>query len=216
MSKIILLVDSFFNNLEIYEDKNNGTNYKEAIVQSIHEFITEKTTESAQKVYKSFFEAYWIGIQYAENPFIYLVNEMNHFEKNAGRLLNKQRDHYIHSVNVFILGLVIFNSNLKFRQSFKKIVLDDSKYKDCYTTSNEEFFYRWGISSLSHDIAYPLQITLAQSKKYIDLLSTYAEPKEGMTLNVTLNIFNFNKFNKLQKIKPCPEKKLNFIRNILI
>lgn len=212
MYSIKYYIDSFFRELEIFEDINHGRNYKDTIIQTIHEFINDKTTEAALRVYKSFFEAYWIGIQSLDNPFIKLVNEMHYFEANAGKLLDKQRDHFIHSVNVFILGLIVYNSNSCFQDAFREKILNDD-YKDSYKTKHEEFFYRWGIASLSHDIAYPMQITLGQARKYIDLLSKYTDSGENSALAIELSIFDFKKFNKLPKLKPKPEKKGKFYKN---
>ena len=98
-------INIFFDKLEIWEDINNGKSYKSEIHQAILSFLNDSSMENALSIYEIFFEAYWIGTQNEINPFIDLIKKMNTFEKNAGRLVTKQRDHFVHSVFVFILGL---------------------------------------------------------------------------------------------------------------
>jgi hypothetical protein len=151
-------IEKFFRELEIYEDKEDRNNYKEAIFKSVNSFLDNRTEEAAYKVYKSFFEAYWIGIQDEVNPFLELTQIMKNFEEHSGKLLEKHRDHYIHTVFVFLLGLSIYIQNINFKQIFDEYALNKDNYPDSYDTKHEEFFYRWGLASLSHDIAYPLEI----------------------------------------------------------
>lgn len=191
----------FFDNLEIYEDIYNGKNHKTKILDSVIKFFDSKTTESAYSVYKAFFDAYWIGIQYKENPFLKLPQIMKQFEENAGCLLEKHRDHYIHTVNVFLLGLAIYEKNNNFKSNFYEYALNKNNYPDSYSTENEEFFYRWGLASLFHDIAYPLEITLKQIDKYLDFIWSYPdEIIKGSKIKMELS--DFEKFINLPLIKP--------------
>ncbi len=131
-------VVGFFKELEIYEDVYKKKSYKEDIVTSVTQFLTKKNERSAYEVYNSFFKAYWVGIQHNTNPFLKLTQFMEEYEKNAGKLIDKQRDHYSHSVYVFLLGICIYYQNCKFRNCFDNYALNGKKYKDFYRTRHEE------------------------------------------------------------------------------
>lgn len=210
MNNIYKYVNNFFNELEIWEDINNKQNHKERIHKSILLFLDNCKMENAFRVYEEFFTAYWIGTQGDKNPFIELLQKMKLFEENAGQLLPKQRDHYVHSVYVFILGLAIFSQNENYRMIFNKTILDKSVYKDLYDTKNEEFFYRWGIASLFHDIAYPLEITIKQINVYIDFISNHSDITSN-NLKVKMMIDNIDDFNCLPQIIPLPEFSDEFL-----
>lgn len=201
MKHIKKYISSFFDNLTIYEDISNSKKYKEEILCSIMEFLRTKTTDSAHKVYETFFVAYWIGIQNEKNPFLELPQIMNRFEEKAGCLLEKQRDHYVHTIFVFLLGLAIYEKNDNFKKNFNEYALNKKNYPDSYVTKNEEFFYRWGIASLFHDIAYPLEITLKQANKYLDFIWNYPEEITRKS-QIKMELSDFEDFITLPTLKP--------------
>ena len=135
--------------------------------QSVLEFLENETKETAFNVYISFFDSYRIKIDGDSNPFIDLMDILHDYEEKAGTLIDKQRDHLIHSVNVFIIGLSIYAQNANYRGIFDKVVMDKNVYPFSYDTRHEEFFYRWGLASLFHDIGYPVEIIDKQIKKFI-------------------------------------------------
>ncbi len=203
-------VYSFFNHLEIYEDIYNKKEYKKEIFTAVRTFLKSTTVDSAYKVYETFFKAYWIGTQGKENPFLTLIENMKRFEEFAGRLTPDQRDHYIHSVFVFLLGLTVYEQNYNYKKTFKNYALNKEIYPHSYDTSYEEFFYRWGLASLFHDIAYPLEITLKQAKYYADLLCSYPETGDR-NLKITMDLCNFEEFIKLSTINPNPRHEEYFV-----
>ncbi|MCD4779757.1 MAG: hypothetical protein K8S27_04315 [Candidatus Omnitrophica bacterium] len=200
---------TFFDNLEIYEDLHNEKSYKQEIISSILSFLEKTDVESARNVFDSFFRAYWVGIQHKENPFLELTNIMRKYEETAGRVVESQRDHYVHTVWVFILGLVIFSNNEYVRGAFEKYALNKEKYPDSYDTKNEEFFYRWGLAALFHDIAYPLEITVKQANRYLDFIWKYPEEKTAYK-NIYMKMPDFNKFIMLPKLKPDKKYKKEY------
>lgn len=202
-------IEKFFDNLEIYEDMANGTNYKETIYESITLFLDKKTEETAYKVYESFFKAYWIGIQNEVNPFLELTEIMKNFEEYSGKLLEKHRDHYIHTVFVFLLGLSIYAQNSTYRKIFSKYALNKDIYPDSYDTQSEEFFYRWGLASLSHDIAYPLEIIVKQANEYIKFVCGYCSPVEEI-MGIDIRLSTSSEFLELPALKPKDEYKDKF------
>lgn len=196
--------------MEIYEDIYNGKSHKVEIYRSVRAFLADCRFETATQVWASFFTSYWIGTQSAKNPFTELIQKVNLFEKHAGVLLTKQRDHYVHSVLVFVLGLVVFTANKRFRNIFSELVLHNTSYPDVYSTRNEEFFYRWGIASLFHDVAYPLEITIKQAKRYLEFISNYPEIS-GEQIGLVVNLDNFDRFTSLPCIAPMPSFSKEFV-----
>ncbi len=164
-------VKNFFSELEVFEDKKRGHCYKIFIEQAILEFLENETKDTAFAVYRTFFDSYRIVLQGASNPFIDLLDILKNYEENAAILIDRQRDHYIHSVNVFILGLCIYSQNVNYRAAFDKKVMNKSEYPYSYYTKNEEFFYRWGLASLFHDIGYPVEIVGHQINKFVDFVT---------------------------------------------
>lgn len=206
---IKVYIEQFFKELEIYEDKFNGENHKETILGSIYDFLDNKTEKTAFGVYKSFFEAYWIGIQDEVNPFLELTKIMKNFEQHSGRLLEKHRDHYIHTVFVFLLGISIYIKNNTFRQIFDEYVLNKENYPDSYDTKHEEFLYRWGLASLSHDIAYPLEIIVKQANEYIKFICGYCDPVEEI-MGIEVKLSASNEFVRLPILKPRKKYESKF------
>ena len=204
-------ISSFFDTLEIYEDIYKSKNHKEALIASIMEFLSTKTTDSAYNVYETFFVAYWIGIQNEKNPFLELPQIMNQFEEKAGGLLEKHRDHYVHTIFVFLLGLAIYEKNDHFKKNFNECALNKKKYPDSYVTKNEEFFYRWGIASLFNDIAYPLEITLKQANKYLDFIWNYPEEITRKS-KIKMELSDFKNFITLPVLKPDTRFKNDYLK----
>ncbi len=217
-------IDDFFNDLELYDDVHNGHNYKDLLKAVIDNFLDNENTFNAYEVYETFFMIYQITsenksdkdnseidvslIKNEPNSLLELVKIMKRYESNTGDLIEKQRDHFIHSVNVFLLGLAIYSQNSNYRDIFKDYI-EESPYNKYYRfedgsgnieVSNEEFLYRWGIASLFHDIGYPVEIIGKQLKNFI---------KEGVKsisptydVNTAIDFKDFNEFNSIRKIKP--------------
>jgi hypothetical protein len=204
-------IKDFFDELEVYEDKT-GNNYKNEIHETINSFLNAKNEKNAYKVYASFFEAYWIGIQDEVNPFLELTQTMQNFEKNSGHLLKNHRDHYIHSVFVFLLGLAIYEKNSSYKEVFNEYALNKDVYPDSYDTKHEEFFYRWGLAALSHDIAYPLEIIVKQASEYIKFVCGYCEPAEEIK-GIKVELSTSNEFLELPVLKPKEEFEEKFNKN---
>jgi len=192
MDNLQKYANRFFDELEIFEDISRGHNYKAFLRQAINEFLESETKQSALAVYDAFFGSYRITLGGASNRFIDLLDVLRSYEENAGTLVDQQRDHYIHSVNVFILGLCIYIQNAKFRAAFDVANLNKIDYPKLYDTQHEEFFYRWGIASLFHDVGYPIEIIGKQLKKFLEFVSSVGGSK---TLKSHLEFENFEDWN---------------------
>ncbi|HWR61807.1 MAG TPA: RyR domain-containing protein [Clostridia bacterium] len=200
MNDMRRLAEVFFDELEVFEDKERGHCYKVFMRQSICEFLDNGTKETAFAVYRTFFDSYRITLEGSSNPFIDLLDVLKSYEENAAVLIDKQRDHYIHSVNVFILGLCIYAGNARFRTAFEKTVLSRKEYPFSYDTKNEEFYYRWGLASLFHDVGYPVEIVGRQINKFIDFATAVGGKEKPV--NVQFFFENFEELNRITEIIP--------------
>ena len=210
-------IDKFFDDLVLYDDYKNGHYYKDLLKAGIDVFLDNENSYNAFEVYRTFLMVYQITaedksesnndvikLEKQPNILLDLVKTMREYEKNTGDLIDKQRDHFIHSVNVFLLGLAIYAQNSKYREYFKAYILR-SHYTKYYKLengdfSNEEFLYRWGVAALFHDIGYPVEIIGKQLKKFINdgvksISHTYGA-------DTAIDFKDFNEFNTIVKIDP--------------
>lgn len=226
VSNIQKYIDKFFDELTLYDDNRSlNTNspyphdYKGLLKATIDVFLEFESTYTAYEVYENFLMIYQItpedksevdetdpkSLISEPNTLLKLVKMMKKYEETTGDLINRQRDHFIHSVNVFVLGLAIYAQNENYRQIFKEYILDNEFYQKYYKTpdkkfSDEEFLYRWGIASLFHDIGYPFEIVGKQIDKIIE------DGVNSISVNYDVDAHvdyrDFNEFNAIVKIHP--------------
>ena len=210
-------IDKFFDNLVLYDDYKNGHYYKDLLKAGVDVFLDNETSYNAFEIYRTFFMIYQItaedksesdnnviSIVKEQNSLLNLVKIMKEYEDNTGDLIEKQRDHFIHSVNVFLLGLAVYAQNTKYREYFKRYVLK-SPYTKYYRMENgefsdEEFLYRWGVAALFHDIGYPVEIIGKQLKKFINDSVKSISPTYGA--ETAIDFKDFNEFNTIVKMNP--------------
>ena len=202
MNNLRKYTDRFFDALEVFEDVSRGHNYKAFLRQAVIEFLDNETKETAFAVYDSFFDSYRITLNGEGNPFIDLMDVLHDYEEKAGTLIDRQRDHLIHAVNVFIIGLSIYAQNANFRDIFDAANMDKTEYPFSYDTKHEEFFYRWGLASLFNDIGYPVEIIDKQIKKFMTF-ATEVDAKDGVKPHLEFD--NFEEFNSIAEIIPKHE-----------
>lgn len=207
-------IDNFFDNLVLYDDYKNGHYYKDLLKAGIDLFLEHENSYNAFEIYRTFFMIYQITAEDKSkkddspitlvkepNTLLDLVKTMKKYEESTGDLIDKQRDHVIHSVNVFLLGLAIYAQNYKYREYFKAYVLK-SPYTKYYRLengdfSNEEFLYRWGVAALFHDIGYPVEIIGKQLKKFINDGVRSISPT--YSADTAIDFKDFNEFNTIVK-----------------
>lgn len=127
------------------------------LVNAIHRFMQSGVAQDAFDVYFCYLEMF-IGNYGKSKKMIEMLAE---FEFNASSLLMKHRDHYSHSVYVFVLGMAIYQKNSRVREA----------YRDYYHISDEKkaahhYLKYWGLASLFHDIGYPFELPFEQVKSY--------------------------------------------------
>lgn len=202
MNHLIKYINRFYDELEVFEDISRGHSYKAYMHQAILEFLENETKESAFAVYQAFFDSYRITLKGESNPFIDLLDVLRSYEENAATLIDKQRDHYIHSVNVFILGLCIYAQNKNYRKAFDTVNMGKANYSFSYDTKHEEFYYRWGLASLFHDVGYPVEIIGKQISKFMDFAT---EVDGDIKVKSHLEFENFNDLNTIAEVIPKRE-----------
>ena len=121
---------------------------------AIHRFMESGMAKDAFDVYFCYIEMF-IGSYGKTKKMIEMLSE---FEANASSLLMKHRDHYSHSVYVFIIGLAFYYESETFRFSYQN-AYKELMEKDGFDSGepNERaahFLKYWGLSSLFHDIGY--------------------------------------------------------------
>ena len=189
MGNVSQYVDIFFEELEMYEDKARGHFYKPFLHQAILAFLHNENKTTAFEVYKTFFSSYRIAVGEGGNAFSDLLDTLKSYEENAATLIKKQRDHYVHSVNVFILGLCIYARNAAYREAFDQAVLDKKRYPYSYGTRHEEFFCRWGLASLFHDVGYPVEIIGRQAEQFMNFATDVDGAEEKVKAYLAYRIF---------------------------
>ena len=211
-----IYIDNFFKDLKLYDDYKGKHDYKGLLKASIDVFLQYESDYTAKEVYRMFFMIYQItgedkskrqeneDVVGDQNILLDLIDVMGRYEKNTGELIDRQRDHFIHSVNVFLLGLAIYAQNSNYRSIFEEYI-ENSGYEKYYRhkdgrLSREEFLYRWGIASLLHDIGYPFEIVGKQLKKIIN--DGVKSISNSYDLKLGIDFDDFDEFNSIIKIPP--------------
>ncbi len=123
-------------------------------------FLKSGKKDDAFDVYFCYLEMF-VGDYEKTRRMIELLSE---FEANGSGLLMKHRDHYSHSVYVFLLGLAIYETNQYYRKA----------YSDFYHLTDEQeaahhYLQYWGLASLFHDIGYPFELPFEQVASYFEV-----------------------------------------------
>ena len=127
---------------------------------AVDRFLKSGKKEDAFDVYFCYLEMF-VGDYRKTRRMIELLSE---YEANGSGLLMKHRDHYSHSVYVFILGMAIYQSNEIFRNTYRKYYgIDDEK------DAAAHYLQYWGLSSLFHDIGYPFELPFEQVCSYFEV-----------------------------------------------
>ena len=92
-----------------------------------------------------------------------MIELLSEFEENGSRLLMKHRDHYVHSVYVFLLGLAIYEANEAFRKVYNAFYHLEEK------EAGAHYLQYWGLASLFHDIGYPFELPFEQVASYFEV-----------------------------------------------
>ena len=132
-----------------------------SLYYAIHDFCEAGQKKDAFNIY------YWVitellGMDYTAAK--RMIEMLSNYEGNASQLTMKHRDHYTHSVFVFLTGLAIFNSSDEYRNTYREKYFVEKEVSDKELA--DDFFRFWSITSLFHDIGYVYEIPFEQIKSY--------------------------------------------------
>ncbi len=153
-------------------------NNRLCLERALGRFFDSGVAEDAYDVYYCYIEIFF-GHYGKSKKMVELLSE---FESNGSSLLMKHRDHYSHSVYVFMLGLAIYETNETYRKVFSEFysdVLDDAVSKESTSEDGEEkirervaanlYLEYWGLAALFHDIGYPFELPFEQIMSYFEV-----------------------------------------------
>ena len=180
MNALLYYVSDFFDSLTLDADRAGHT-YKVMLSESTKNFLENPCNETAYVVYNMFFDVFRVGC--GENRmFVDLLDMLRTYEESTGRFSDGQRDHYIHSVNVFLLGLGIYARNRAFRDAVE--AWDSAAgHRMLFSSHQEEFLFTWGVAALFHDIGYPVELTSKQFQQFIRFVADDADGEIGPFLD---------------------------------
>lgn len=190
-------VEAFFDSVSLEADFS-GHEYGMVLKGSTLEFVRQQDKDSAHYLFNGFFDVYRLNYR-EDKAVVDLLDLLRGFEENAGRLSAKQRDHYVHSANVFVLGLCIYSQNSRFRKAFENHCLAPN-YQMHFPSVEEEFLFSWGIASLLHDIGYPVEITHWQLLQFV----RFVAEDQASAIHPFISYLDFGKLNSIDVIQQAP------------
>ena len=109
-----------------------------------------------------------------------IIDRLIKYEESVLNILPEHRDHFIHSIFVYLLGIYLYRKSklfvkplgenmLKNDMNFKWLKEQRSEHlasKKSDSDIDKEFIFRWRMISLFHDVAYPLEISAKLMRKY--------------------------------------------------
>ena len=146
-----------------------------------------------------------------------VLENLNLFELYGNYNFVKQRLHYCHQINVFLLGLYIYHN---FEPLRKNITLEmqkttpEIKIEGCfcpfrYSGGNEygEFLYRWRLASLCHDIGTGISLCERDSSRIAEYLEQIPFEKKVASVDELSKIGNHDLLQELDAA--CDEVSLS-------
>lgn len=156
---------------------------------AVKRFAESGAARDAFDVYFCYLEMF-VGEYDSSRRMIELLSE---FESNGSSLLMKHRDHYSHSVYVFLLGLAVYETNKSYRKAYKAFYgLDNEEKAACH------FLQYWGLTSLFHDIGYPFELPYEQVASYFEVNK---EKRKGKPFLAYHNLDQFVKIGEKTRKK---------------
>ena len=182
----------FFAALRKNQDKLN-TDHLAFLENSIMQFLEDECEDRANDVYTTFFDINKLNNTQGK-PFADLLDKLREYEQKISIINDQHRDHYVHSVNVFVLGLAIYGKNSLLRNRFKSKYL--SRDEVCLFRSDyEEFLFRWGVAALFHDIGYPVEIMSNQLNEFVKFI--LGDKRKMEITRPYIGFLNFSLLNRI-------------------
>lgn len=172
---------------------------------AVDRFLKSGKKEDAFDVYFCYLEMF-VGDYEKTRRMIELLSE---YEANGSGLLMKHRDHYVHSVYVFVLGLAIYESNTLYRDEYKKYYNIQDENEAAY-----HYLQYWGLSSLFHDIGYPFELPFEQVCSYFEVEGDKRELRPFVAYRDLDSFVALNDKVKAELTEVIPEKNFNSTNEI--
>ena len=125
-------------------------------------------------------------------PLRNLMDTMKVYEKRASTFTESQRDHFVHSVNVFLLGIQIYMGSKRFRDAFAA-----SDPNTTFRNVHERFLFVWGHAALFHDIGYPMEIASNQAKTFARTIEDIGNKGNEKKTNISMLVWNFDRISEM-------------------
>ena len=172
---------------------------------ALDRFLKSGRKEDAFDVYFCYLEMF-VGDYQKTRRMIELLSE---YEANGSGLLMKHRDHYSHSVYVFVLGLAIYRANNKYRDEYKKYYnIQDEK------EAASHYLKYWGLTSLFHDIGYPFELPFEQVCSYFEVEGDKRLDRPFVAYNDLEKFVTLNDNEKEELLGIIPDKNFNSINEV--
>lgn len=164
--------------------------------KAVERFLRTGKKEDAFDVYFCYLEMFVSEYKKTRR----MIELLSEFENAGSRLLMKHRDHYVHSVYVFCLGLAIYRTNSAYR----------SAYKNFYNIEDEievahHYLKYWGLAALFHDIGYPFELPFEQVCSYFEVDGVDREKRPYMA---------YRGLDDYLGIKKATQRKIAHIYNL--
>ncbi len=189
----------FFESFEMFENED-------ILLDAIKAYCDSPSEGTSQDIYSAYL------ITYRMPGLKELITQMQKYEVLSSRLMAKHRDHFEHTINVFLLGLSIYQSNHSLRQAVDNKLV----YADKYPSIKEEFLFRWGLTALFHDVGYPLEIAYGTIKEFAtklidpclslqdDVIQNSNDSSSYQAPIAVLNFPNLNDITHINYLNPKP------------
>ncbi len=159
--------------------------------QSLFKALSKENIEGQSIEARKVIQKLWYSYpEFGPYPFLDTFSEMEHM----GFFFGDYRDHVIHQLKVFLLGLYIFDQC----QRIKTAVLAEIGNDDPVA----EFLKRWTICALSHDIGYVLENEYALNSDE----SAWINMKKVMEKVLSSPISVLNEFSRKELLNKDEEK----------
>jgi len=159
-------LSKFFRDTPIVFCRDGKTN--ERLKADIITFLKVKESNFDSKFQQAIKQSRQLIKCHGKEPLYHHIDELYEVEE-ANRVLTEKRDkrdHVIHALNTFLLGIYINNKYL----------------------GNGVDMFQWKVAALFHDIAYPLEIAQEIIARYFKIISEIKEKLDVETYTATLNL----------------------------
>lgn len=165
-----LIFPSLQDNLNIY----NG--HKDLI----QDFLDNPKHETARKLFT------FIAHIHRKNYVFDLMSDLKIYEEGFKKILPDHREHYLHSANVYCLGLALYNCCRPLREA----LITPRHNPENNHEQRISFLFRWSLASCLHDVCYPFELSVKGFNDYSKFLHGGIERNDLIINSSILSYFD--------------------------